>query len=226
MRTICMIILSFLFLICTPAKIWGQAPGEENASNRGPSIGVTFGGGTLPTTFFNGCILEDRFNSQSASASAAILFGVPVGPLTLLTHTTVNAEAVLGPQDACTDMQPAHESGVHVDRLRKLQTGSFVTTDLRLGYEFPTRYPVVGSAGGGWALGHDIPFWDASIGVRTPGRRIRWGLDLAFERYRMPFELVTREWENLEVIQVLDRETEREWQNSWQFRVGAELVMR
>lgn len=218
-------VLSLTLLFGMIANVEAQSEAAGNPLHRAPFIGVTFGGGSMPITFFNGCILEDKFGTNSANLSAAFLIGVPLGPVTVLTQTTANGEAVFGPKDHCTSVEPAHESGTHVDRLRGVETGAFSTTDLRLRYEFPMRYAVVASAGAGWVWTHEMPFWDATVGVRTPGR-LRWGLDLAFEGYRMPFELVTREWEDWNVIQFLGQETEHEWQSAWQLRFGAEWFLR
>lgn len=212
--------LGFLFNLNANAEAQSESPPFP-----APFIGVTVGAGSMPVTFFDGCILEDRFGEHRPGLSAAFSIGVPMGPFTVLTQTTANGEAILGADDHCTSVEPGHESGTHSDRLRGVETGSFSTTDLRLRFEFPMRYPVVASAGAGWAWTHEIPFWDATVGLRTSGR-LRWGLDLAYEGYRMPFELVIREWENSNVLQVLRQETVREWQGAWQLRIGAEWSLR
>jgi len=218
-------VFSIAILLGMIANVEAQLEEAENPLPRAPFVGLAVGAGGLPITFFNGCVLEDRFGTLSTSMSASFSIGVPVGPLSILTQTTANGEAVFGAQDHCVSVEPAHESGTHVDRLSGVETGFVSTTDLRLRYEFPMQYPLAASVGGGWVWTQKIPFWTASMGVRTPGR-LRWGLDLALERYRMPFELVTREWENLKVLRVLGQESEREWQGAWQLRLGAEWLLR
>lgn len=209
----------FVPLLILSAAAEAQINGSAEAARR-PYIGAFVGAGEVPVTFFDGCVSEGRHDARSNSASLELSAGLPIGPVALESRTTARGEPPLTGRTDCFSLEPSHESGIHTDGYR-VDPGAFSATDLRLVYELPLRVRVTASAGAGWVWARDVPFLTGSLGIRTAGRT-RWGGDIVWDRYRMPFGTITREWERYRVVRELSRDAEHVWQDAWSVRLGAE----
>jgi hypothetical protein len=56
------------------------------------------------------------------------------------------------------------------------------------------------------------------------GRTIRGVLDADAMFYRMPWEVLTAEWQDYQVVSVLERRRERDWRSGLSIRLGLEIA--
>ena len=180
-----------------------------------PYVGLIGGGGELPVAFHTTC--PSDFEDRSSSYIAGLVFGIPLRPFHLETRN-LRRELVGRGQD-CFVLDRRFPSGIHTERVSGVGKGDMSTSDLRLGYGLPFRYPVVASAGAGWVWGNDLPFLSLGLGLRTTGRA-RFTFEVLWEAYWMPFELLTREWQDFRVLRTVDREKRHDWQHAWSFQIG------
>lgn len=145
-----------------------------------------------------------------------------MGAVVLESRTTVSG--IPPGRDDCLLVVPRYDDGVHRSQLRGFDPGSSMATDFRFRYQGRTRFSWVMSAGGGWMWAQEIPFVLAGVGIRTPGR-VKAVVDLEWNRFRIPFDVVTQEWSRGSVVRELIREREHEWQSGWSLRFGAEYAL-
>lgn len=84
--------------------------------------------------------------------------------------------------------------------------GSIATTTVQLRARLPVPALTV-SAGGGWAWSQGLPL--AVLGTEyRRGEQVRFGVDAELMLFRVPFDRVTREWDQARVVRALSIERE------------------
>jgi hypothetical protein len=192
-----------------------QAQGQ---TNRGLYGGVSAGAGEVPYLLVSDCRLS-RPGNNARAAMGSVLVGVPVGPVRFEARTS---RAVMTADDVdCPVLdQPIHEHGSFTSILPDFRSSSMTSSDVRLRVEGPRALPLMLAVGGGWLWTHDMPYATAATGVRT-GRRLRWGVDVTWDYYRMPFIAYHSEWADFQVVRAWS-DRAFEWQSAWSLRLAAE----
>lgn len=187
-----------------------------------PFVGVAAGAGTLPQAFLRNC--GTSLGARSSSGSVELRAGTQVGWLTVESRTSFQDKLPLAGDDCFSSSPPVHDGGVHTDVAYPFEQGSFTTTTIQLGARLPVPAILVG-AGGGWAWSHGLPFAVIGAGYRR-GERVRLGVDAELMLFRVPFDRVTREWEQAQVLRTISTEREHEWRTGLALRLAIERVLR
>jgi hypothetical protein len=126
----------------------------------------------------------------------------------------------------CQFTEPVYAQGIHTNRTSPIDRGAFGLTDLRLAYATGTRaVRWFGGGGVGWVWSRDVPVVMLGTGIEL-GTLVRLVVDGDLVAYRIPFETVTAEWRDFEVVEVLERRREHEWRTGFSVRLGLEVAPR
>lgn len=147
--------------------------------------------------------------------------GTTVGSLRVESRTIRFVSAVL--QD-CLFLDPIPEQGVHTTRTSALDPGSFTVTDVRLGYNVGSGLVNWLAWGGlGWTWSRDVPVALLGGGLHL-GRAVRAVLEADVMAYRIPWNVLTAEWQNHQVVREFERGREHDWRSGFSFRIGVEFA--
>jgi hypothetical protein len=124
----------------------------------------------------------------------------------------------------CLFVDPIPERGVHITRASALDAGSFTVTDVRLGYTARTgliRW--LAWSGLGWTWSRGVPLALIGGGIHV-GRTVRAALEADVLAYRIPWNVLTAEWQDYQVVQEFERGQEHDWRSGFSFRIGVEVA--
>jgi hypothetical protein len=200
-----------LLAVAVPA-----AAQERSAPRPTFFLGVALGAHDLPNSF-EGC-------TPQRQAAGEVRAGVALGRLALEGRVTTMATASVVCADPLSHAPPP--DGIHATRDYDYDVGdSNETADLRVRYGGVQGFPLTVAAGAGWLEGPDVPYLLASAGVRTGGR-VRLGVDVEADWYRVNYRDVSTEWQNGQVVRIVSDERHGTWWNGVGLRLGAELPIR
>lgn len=210
MRLVSSIIALSMYVSATPLLAQG--------SSTVPFIGVGAGLQAIPAVYAENCGVSLLSQNASGGYGAEVRAGMPLWTaLSLEAQLTVH---VL-PEQTCTLVGRGYSQGIHTERFRGSgYSRSLHGSDIRLRYE--PYAPWVFTGGVGWLWNHGDPYVVGSMGWRW-GRRLRAILDAEIRGHRISTELLTREWLNYEVIEVLSERTDHDWKMGIGFRLGLEV---
>lgn len=182
-----------------------------------PFLGAAVGGTTLPEAFA-GC-------SSDARAAGEVRAGLSFGRIAV----EARGSALLGGFDQCLILldEEVRVPGVHPAVEYPFERGDAHTAlELRVRHGLPTGLPLVVAVGAGWLAPQDVPYLVASAGYRTHGR-VRVALDVDQSFFRVPFDVVVREYgDRGEVGPALSTDREHDWRSGLGIRAGVEIPLR
>lgn len=201
------IVLALVWVLPSSAS---NVTGQESRSAL--MLGAWFGGEAIPQALNPGC-------GNTTGTEGGWTFGghlaVPVGSLFLEGRASWHS----GVDYLCPGVL-MDRTGVHTITIPDVPFGSFAKTDARLRVEFGP-WLVLG-LGAGWAWSKDVPYLASSVGVRG-GDTVRFGADLEFTSYRIPFRSRTSEFDHVEEVRVLSRGSFTDWGGAVSLRLLLEV---
>lgn len=206
-------------LLLLPLLLAASHHGAAAQSARGavPFLGLAIGGSSLPEAF-SGC-------TRDARAAGELRAGISFGRLAV----EARGAALLGGYDLCLIMldQEVRQPGVHESVEYPFERGdAHASVEMRVRHDVPGGLPLVVAVGGGWLAPQDLPYLLASAGYRTRGR-VRLALDVDHSWYRVPYDLVVREYgAQGEAGPALSTEREHDWRSGLGIRAGVEIRFR
>lgn len=212
MRLICFAVPLLVFGSAIP--LLGQSPPKV------VYLGIGAGLQAVPSAYAENCGAL-RGNDPVAASGAEVRAGIP---LSSAVSVEARSSIVRLAEQTCTLIFRGHSQGIHRDRYRASEYRSrLLASDLRLRYE--PYAPWVFTGGAGWTWSHGDAYLAASMGWRG-GRRVRALLDAEITGHRISTRVLTREWRDHEVIEVLEERADAEWRMGLGFRLGLEVSLR
>lgn len=216
--------IALLSAILAVEPALAQSPAEQDSGTPIiPHFAFAIGAGSIPRAFEPNCI--DGWDGSTASVAVELRGGLSWRRIGIEVRTAPHTEAGLGGAADCLEPDPIRPDGIHSIRSSPIDRGPFIQSDIRLFYIL-RRQPVewLVSAGGGLVWGRDVPAIVFGSGIRF-GSDLRGVIDAEFNTWRLPWDEITQEWFNEEVVRELDRRSENLWQHGLAIRVGLELLV-
>ncbi|MBD0319932.1 MAG: hypothetical protein ICV87_06350 [Gemmatimonadetes bacterium] len=214
MKTLHLLLLASVLLAALPYDAAAQAAGGRKLE---PFVGLAAGGSKVPDAFV-GCSHDPRVAGEMRA-------GVALGALAL----EGRAAGLFGGGADCAVIlrEELRPPGIHPAVEYPSERGDMHSmAELRVRYELPSDLPFVVALGAGWLAPQDAPYLVTSAGVRTGGR-VRLTLDLDYNRYRVPYDVVVRETSELgETGPALASTRHHDWRGGVGLRVGTEVSLR
>lgn len=114
------------------------------------------------------------------------------------------------------------ETGSHTWTAPDFRSRNLVKTDVRVRATAGTEPALTIAAGGGWLVSHGVPFTSIAAGVRS-GRRMRWGVEVERQDYRLPYANATIIWSDYQITSA-EYFGSSDWQAEWSVRLVVEVV--
>jgi len=212
MRPIRALLLLPLLLSLHPARAAGQTRGPPV-----PYLGVALGASRIPEALA-AC-------TSDARAAGEVRAGLSFGRLAV----EARGSALLGGFDQCLIIlaEEVRLPGIHPAVEYPFKRGDAHTAvEMRVRHDVPGGLPLVVAVGGGWLAPQDVPYLVASAGYRTRGR-VRLALDVDHSWFRVPFDVVVREYAvHGGAGPALSTDREHDWRSGLGIRAGAEIPFR
>ncbi len=208
----------FLGMVVSSSVSAQRVAGDAERSIR-PFLGVALGWGPFPGALQPECRIG--YEGRTPGLSADVAGGVSIGAIRLEARNVWVASAVM---EACFFIGPSWPSGVHTDRIPAIDRGDFKLTNLRASYVFgagPGFLMVTGGAG--WIWQRDVPVVLLGSGIGVGGR-VRLVANFDWLGYRIPWRVVTAEWQNGTIVRELESRSEHDWRSGRNFRFGIEIA--
>ena len=198
-------------LASVPLGAASSLSGQQSGS--GLKLGAWFGGEAIPQALDPGC-------GNTSGTEGGWTFGghvaVPLGSF----HLEGRASWHSGVDYICPGPL-VDRTGVHTISNPDLPFGDFAKTDARLRLDLDSWFLV--GVGLGWAWSKDVPYLTSGLGVRV-GETVRFGADLDYTSYRIPWLSRTSEFDVGEELQVLGRESYVDWGGAFSLRLVLEAA--
>lgn len=212
MRPIRALLLLPLFLALHPHRAVAQARGGPV-----PYLGAALGGTMIPEALA-AC-------SRDARAAGEVRAGLSFGQLAV----EARGSALLAGFDQCLILlhEEVRMPGIHPAVEYPFERGdAHAALELRVRHGLPAGLPLVVAVGAGWLAPQDVPYVVASAGYRTRGR-VRLALDVDQSFFRVPFDVVAREYgEHGGAGPALSSNREHDWRSGLGIRAGVEIPLR
>lgn len=212
MKPLHLLVLGTVLLAAHPQDAAAQGADGRKLE---PFVGLAIGGSKVPNAFA-GCSPDPR-------AAGEVRAGLSFGALAL----EGRAAGLFGGGADCAIILPEElrPSGIHPAVEYPSERGDMhAMTELRVRYALPSG-PVI-ALGAGRLGPQDAPYLVTSAGFRTGGR-VRLALDLDYNRYRVPYDVVVRETDELgESGPALSTTRHHDWRGGLGVRVGTEISLR
>lgn len=193
-------------------------PAEAQKRGPVPFVGLAVGGSSLPEAFSE-CTTDAR-------SAGEIRAGVSFGALAVEAR---GGALLAGFAAECVIILPEETSlpGVHpVVEYPYKRSDAHLSAEMRVRYSLPVGLPLVVAAGAGRIAPQDIPYLVASAGVRTRGR-VRVALDVDRSWFRVPFDVVVREFDQHgDAGPALSTTRRHDWRPGLGVRLGLEIKLR
>jgi hypothetical protein len=209
-----MLRLSLLFLLTlSPLASYAQAVRPAPLS---PFVGFALGVSDIPEVV-QGCSPEQRIGADARAGFVRGNFGVELRGGVL---------GEVGIEDCGVEDPYVPPDGIHTQRLYPFERGDMhAAVDLRLRYGGTLGLPLLVAVGAGWLTPVAAPALLVGTGFRSRGR-IRMALDVERTWFRIPQDVVTREWRERRVVREISRERDYDWHPGLNVRVGLEFGLR
>jgi hypothetical protein len=202
-------------LLLTSVLLFAHDAAAQVSRKLDPFIGLAVGGSSVPDAF-KGCSPDAR---AAAEARAGIAFGrIGVEGRAGVMLAGFGDCALTLPEEI---RAPGVSPGVEYPFTRG---DAHSTAELRVRYGLPAGLLL--AAGAGWLAPQDAPYVVTSAGFRTGGR-VRLAVDLDYSRYRVRYDVVVRETNDLfETGPALSSTRHHDWRGGLGLRVGTEVSLR
>jgi hypothetical protein len=211
MKPILALLLLSLLLAASP-----HGAAAQSARGAVPFLGLAIGGSSLPEAF-SGC-------TSDARAAGEVRTGLSFGRLAV----EARGAALLAGYDMCLILldEETYLPGIHEAVEYPFERGdAHAAVEMRVRHDVPGGLPLVVAVGGGWLTPQDLPYLVASAGYRTRGR-VRLALDVDHSWFRVPYDLVVREYDaHGGAGPALSTEREHDWRSGLGIRAGLEVQL-
>jgi hypothetical protein len=216
--------IALVLAILTVAPASAQPQAERDTGT--PIVGhlaFALGAGSIPRAFEPNC--NDGWDGSTASVAVEMRGGISWRRIGIEVRTAPHTEAGLGGAADCLLPDPIRPDGIHSIRSSPIDRGPFIQSDIRLSYMLRRQpFEWLVSGGGGLVWGREVPAVVFGTGVRF-GTDLRGVIDAEFNTWRLPWDEITQEWFNEEVVREVDRRSKVLWQHGLAVRVGLELLI-
>lgn len=207
------LVLPLLFVLHPPSAAAQQPRGGAPV----PFVGIAMGGSSLPTAF-SSC-------SSDMRSAGEIRAGVSFGAVAV----EARGAGLLAGHDLCLLILSEEERvpGTHPAVEYPFErSDAHAAAELRVRYAPPAGLPLVVAGGAGWLSPQDVPYLVTSTGLRTRGR-LRFALDLDHSWFRVPYDVVVREYRQYgKPGPPLSSNRRHDWRGGLGVRLGTEILLR
>jgi hypothetical protein len=207
-------------LTLCPTSAAPQSGSGSSSDPWQPFVGVGAGLGAFPGVFDPQC--RSGLHGATAAASADVRGGAAKGPWRFEARASKHGEMEF---EDCLYIGPWQPDGTHTFRTSGIERGGITVSDIRVAYAVSQRLAYWNvSSGLGWVWGAGVPSVLIGTGIGL-GRSFRVGLDGEIVHYRIPWDIVTAEWRDGQVVREFSREVEPDWRRGGSVRLHVEYTL-